>query len=1026
VIEFLAFRLDTINQCLWKHTDRGKDERIRLAPRPFALLRYLVENPGRLVTEDEILGAVWPKLYIQPESIKTQLHHIRKVLGDDPKCPRYIETVPRRGHQFIAPVREALAFDTAVPTRSTQQHVFGRDSELSELRDHLSAASRGERQVVFVTGEPGIGKTALVDEFERQAASEVPAIRIGRGLCIEAYGGTEAYYPILEALGQLCVGPAAASIVEVLAAQAPTWLVQFPALLTERHREILRLEIQGATRERMLRELGTALDVIAQKTPLLLKLEDLQWVDHSTVDAMSMLARRRSSARLMLIATSRPIALLPSDHPLKALKQDLLLRQQGHRIQLKPLTEAQVAECLRADSPHDDLPKGLAEFIYRRSDGNPLFMRVTLDDLTQRGFIAKDPTGWQVKVPLEGVDLEVPETLRQVIETQIERLSVEEQRALEAASVQGAAFSTGICAAVVDGDAEEYENLYHSMVHRRRLVRIVGSQQYPTGGDSARCEFVHALYRDVLYWRQPPSRRKTLHRRVGERLEMLYSGHPYEVAAELAHHFEKSSDWPRTIKYLQLAAEASKLRCGHREAIALLERALSLASKLPAEQRALKEIETLEALASILYLSEDTSASRFEELASHASQCGVIDVEVRALTEAGILWSWSDSKRGLELLDEAERLNARQADPLARASARMKCMYGLLLNGRRSATDVSEARDAISGLRSAGLLTGDHLTCYANLLMTRSDYRESRRCALEGIALLAKDSRVNPCADRSQINAAYVLCNDELFLGELGEALRVVEATVAALTRNGNEAFAHMLRLWSARLSVVAHDFEGALTICESVARALSDVSHLPAQHLRLAITGTAEVALGRYEQALELLALARHNMDRQPVLNDLSCNFLVESALTELWLAKGDLAKASVQGERLLKISLETEERTWQALSWDVNARVAMAEGNLAHAEECIVKASATMEVFEIPLAAWRVHATAAALCDRMGSVGSAERHRQISRATILKIADSLAPEEPLRKTFLSAAPVAEILRTSARGQPSVTPPAY
>ena len=183
--------------------------------------------------------------------------------------------------------------------------------------------------MVFVTGDPGIGKTALVDEFERQATIEVPAIRIGRAQCIDAFGGTEAYYPILEALGQLCVGPAAASIVEILAAQAPTWLVQFPALLTERHREILRLEIQGATRERMLREIGTALDAIAQKTPLLLVLEDLQWVDHSSVDVIAILARRRSSAKLMVITTSRAIVLSPSDHPLKALQQDLMLHQQA-------------------------------------------------------------------------------------------------------------------------------------------------------------------------------------------------------------------------------------------------------------------------------------------------------------------------------------------------------------------------------------------------------------------------------------------------------------------------------------------------------------------------------------------------------------------------------------------------------------------------------------------------------------------------------------------------------------------------
>ena len=523
MLEFLAFRLDTIGECLWRRTDSGEEERIRLQPRPFALLRYLVEHAGQLVTEDEILTAVWPKLYVQPESIKTQLHQIRKVLGDDPKNPRYIETVPRRGHQFIAPVREWTGPDAAVRKRAAPGRIVGREAELSLLRDYLRSASRGERQVVFVAGEPGIGKTALVDEFEHQAKIEVPAVRIARGQCIEGYGGTEAYYPILEALGQLCASSAAASIVEILAAQAPTWLVQFPALLTERHREVLQREIVGSTRERMLREIGAAFDVIAARVPLLLVLEDLQWVDHSTVDALAMLARRRSMARLMLIIVNRSMDLLPTDHPLNALMQDLLVHRLCQRIELKPLAGAQVADYLRADSPESDLPKGLVDIIHRRSGGNPLFMGATLDHLVQRGFIEKEQRSWQVKVPLEEVDLGVPETLRQMIEIQIGQLSAEEQRALEAASVQGVAFSPGICAAVINEDAERYEILYDSMAHRRRIVRAAGAQQTPDGLLSARSEFVHALYREVLYHRQPPLRRKQLHQRLGERLEAVYS-----------------------------------------------------------------------------------------------------------------------------------------------------------------------------------------------------------------------------------------------------------------------------------------------------------------------------------------------------------------------------------------------------------------------------------------------------------------------------------------------------------------------
>jgi DNA-binding winged helix-turn-helix (wHTH) protein/tetratricopeptide (TPR) repeat protein len=1021
MLEFLAFRLDTVNQCLWRRTESGEDERIRLSPRPFALLRYLVEHPGRLITEEEILGAVWPKLYVQPESVKTQLHEIRKVLRDHPKTPQYIETVPRRGYQFIAPVRErpapALAAAASQPTR---RHVVGREQALSELREQLRAAVCGQRQGVFVCGEPGIGKTALVDEFQCQASSDVPVLRIARGQCIEAYGGTEAYYPILEALGQLCAGSGAAPIVEILAAQAPTWLVQFPALLTERHREVLRQEILGATRERMLREILTAFDAIAAETPLLLVLEDLQWVDHSTVDLIAALARRRTTAKLMLIATSRTLDLLPSDHALRALKQDLLVHQLSQRIDLEPLAEAQVAEYLRAESPQGNLPKGLAELVYRHSGGNPLFMVAVVDHLTQRGFIAKENGNWQVRVPLEEIELGVPETLRQMIEAQIERLSEKEQLALEAASVQGVAFSGSVCAAVINGDVAEYENLYDSMAHRRRIVHEVGVQEFPVGTVSRRYEFLHALYREVLYQRQSSLRRRKLHRYIGERLEALYSPQPSEVGSELAHHFEESGDWPRTIKYQQLAADTAQQRHADSEVSTLMHRALSLVSRLPEMDRASAETAILEKLASTYVLSMDARALEiYERLAERAAFYGLLDVEVHALMEMAFFWAWTNSQRCLEVLDRAMERSTRQADPSARAKSRMRCSFLRIWADAWKDDDAVVCREALREIRQAGdpVALAPHLIDNSFLLFMCSEYRESRRSALEGLAILTEGRKENPCASVPQINGSTAAYLAELFLGEWGEALQKLDSTLVTLTKNGNDGWAQALRIWRACLNVQAMDFSGALGICESAVRALGNAITPSDRRFYLALAGTAEVALGHHKAGLEHLSVARREMDQQRVLNDWHTRLLLEAALTELRIAGGDIAQARVQADQLLRITLATRERTFQALAWEANARVAMTMGDFAHAAKCIAEAVTTMEGFEVPLAAWRVHATAAVLDDRRGNVESALRHRELSRATILRIANSLAPEHPLRITFLSAAPIATILRGGLSG---------
>ena len=162
---------------------------------------------------------------------------------------------------------------------------------------------------------------------------------------------------------------------------------------------------------------------------------------------------------------------------------------------------------------------------------------------------------------------------------------------------------------------------------------------------------------------------------------------------------------------------------------------------------------------------------------------------------------------------------------------------------------------------------------------------------------------------------------------------------------------------------------------------------------------------------ALEHLLTARNAMDQQMVIIDWYWRMQLQSGLTELWLAKKDLELARSEAERFLEVTLATAERTWQALAWEANARVAMAQLDTSRARECVTSALSTMEGFEVPLAAWRVHATAAELYGGGESSEAAEHHRELSRATILKLADSLPAEEPLRKTFLSAPSVRQVL---------------
>ena len=514
---FPPFRLDTVNECLWRERGVAGDERIHLAPKAYSVLRHLIEHAGRLVTEDELLAAAWPKVYVQPEAVKTQIHQIRKILADDSKAPRFIETVARRGYQFIAPLAEAFAA-TGTGSEPQRSRFVGRQAQLTELGDCLQRTLANRRQIVFVTGETGIGKTTLADECVRRAAAKIPGLRIARGQCIEGHGSREPYYAVLEAVGELCRGPGGATLVQILAAHAPSWLVQFPDLVSDAHRASLKQELLGATRDRMLREIGDALEIFSADKPLLLVLEDLHWADPSTVDLISTLARHRGSAKLMLVGTYRPVDVTLAQHPLKAVKQDLLAHQLCREIALPRLTQAEVGDYLEFEAPGAVVPEGVTALLYRYSEGNPLFLVATLDHLRQRGLIGVEDGAWRLAVPPEGIDFEAPESLRQLIELQIERLSAEERRVLEIASAGDNSYTAGITAFPTSGDCEIFERVCEDLARRELMLRRPASPRSPAELIAGGYEFSHALYRDVFYRRQAPARRTRPRGRLGEQV----------------------------------------------------------------------------------------------------------------------------------------------------------------------------------------------------------------------------------------------------------------------------------------------------------------------------------------------------------------------------------------------------------------------------------------------------------------------------------------------------------------------------
>ena len=510
--QFSPFRLDLINECLWRSRAHECDERISLTPKAFAVLRFLVEHAGRLVTQAELIDAAWPDVVVQPEVLKTQIRNIRLALGDDPNCPRFIQTLHRRGYEFIAPVSDAR---TNERSESVRAPIVGREAPLEILHQRLRMALQWQRQVVFITGDSGIGKSSLIEHFQREASAAVARFRVVRGQCLEGYGGKEPFHAMLDALGQLLRGPYREDWRQTLASQAPTWLVQFPALLTRQQRESLQSEILGNTRERMLREIIAVLETMASTYPLLIMFEDLQWADDATLGLISALARRRNPARMVLAGTYCPADLALDNQPLQTLARELLVHGLSHEIALTPLTVADVDAYVRGASSTTPA-NGLANLIHAHTEGNPLFMVAVLEHMTRRGLLAHEGGTWRPAVPLQEIAVDVPETLLEMLEARIERLSTEEQRILEVASVVGSVFSADMCAAATNADPEHLECLFEALTRRQQVVRRAHGHQLP-GTNGYQCyEFRHALYCEVLYRRMAASQRVRLERNISE------------------------------------------------------------------------------------------------------------------------------------------------------------------------------------------------------------------------------------------------------------------------------------------------------------------------------------------------------------------------------------------------------------------------------------------------------------------------------------------------------------------------------
>ncbi len=566
--------------------DEGRRElrvngRLRhLEPQVFDVLAYLIHHRDRVVTKTELLDQIWGSRFVSESALTSRIKTARQAVGDTGREQTAIRTVHGCGYRFVAPVEEPWGTTTPAGWRRGSAvpdapGLVGRSFAFDRLQKRLGEAATGTRRTVLVTGEAGIGKTALAEAF---VTALDPDVDVVRGRCFEPRGTAEPYLPVFDALSRICRGPRGAEAVDVLTTAAPSWLLQMPSLLSVDRLAEVRARSVGASSERMLRELVDAVEMLSAGRRLVVLLEDLHWADRPTAVFFDWLARRTDPARLLLIGTSRTER--ASGDGFAGVASGLVVGAHAEELHLHRLDYSEVERLLEAWLP--GLPPALASLVHERTAGVPLFVRDLVSSWIDARVIVPDQADrWTLDEELENLAGAVPPSVQLLLEADLARLPHDDVEVLEAASVAGIEFSSALAAAAIGRPGEESEARCTRFARRGLFLAADGTEAWADRTVSARFRFLHQLHQQLLYERVPPGRRSRYHLAMGDRLEKAYGTEVDEHVGELAVHFERGGDPARAAEYMRRTAELAMVRGAYREALAHLDTALRQTERMP-------------------------------------------------------------------------------------------------------------------------------------------------------------------------------------------------------------------------------------------------------------------------------------------------------------------------------------------------------------------------------------------------------------------------------------------------------------
>jgi tetratricopeptide (TPR) repeat protein len=836
----------------------------------------------------------------------------------------------------------------------------GRAAEFGLLRDRFNKVASGHGQVVFLVGEPGIGKSRLLFELRTVLAGQATWLE---GRCL-SYGRTIALHPIvglLKTAFSLDDGDSEAIIVEKLERAIrrlgydlqPTfpyfkYLLSVdtgdPRLATMDPR-LRRSETFDALRRLLLRA--------AEIEPQVIVIEDLHWVDKATEDALLTIVNSITTARVLLVLTYRP----GYQHPFGE-------RTTYTRVALDVLDAVEMVRMTRGLLRAKEVPPELDSLVSRKAEGNPFFVEEVVRSLEEIGTLRRHDAGYEmVGSPGDG---DVPGTVQDLVMARIDRLREPPKRALQVASVIGREFARKLLDRTAKLD--QMDDLLREL---QSLELIFEKTVFP---DPAYM-FKHALTHDVAYNSLLLQRRKELHRLTALAIEELYGDRLVEHYELLAYHFQRADDWPHALDYLMKAADKAAKAFANREALALLDQALDACARLRDTAHRATVAKVYQMQTGLYFaVSDFENASRAAAaLLDEARGLGNEALVAGAL--AGLAWTrfWAhDFDQANERAHEAIVLGERLEAPRVVLPAR----WTLILDkGIRGHLDEAE-RDlqVVLGIaQDAGDLTSQGLGAYLRSFIRnwRGEYGDGVQIASEGITQARQHGLVTPL-----ILNLWTLSLNLVGAGQYARAKTTLDDLLMLTERAGEEL--HWLKALNVLgwLHFECGDLRSALELnrrCADHVRTKMEPEVLGNAQLNLA---DAFLAGGDLVLAGELLAEVLRMVDDPAVSEWMKWRYSTHlfASLGELAVARGDVDAVRRWTDQCLEVAMPRRSRKYIAKALRLRGEAFLRRRDLDEADDHLRRALAVARAIANPTQLWRTHVSTARLAEARADPRKAE----------------------------------------------------